>query len=235
MEVGGWEVFDVVFDAHFVEDLEELGSGGQGDSLFAMNIGPESVGAVLGRVPVEDDEDAFFGVGGEFLDEAIDVAGGVEDVGAEDDVGGLGLGFFPSGFDEGGVLDVVVGGFFAEGLGHGGGGFDGDDVAAFEGEGEGESAGAGADVYEGVVGLDFVGEAVEEGVVGAVGVVAEGDGHAVPVVVVGVGLVAESFGLGVFGLDGFEPGLGRFVHGVVVPFWVGVHPHLNLPPSRGKR
>ena len=52
-------------------------------------------------------------------------------------------------------------------------------------------------------------EAVEEGVVGTVGVGAEADGHAVPVVVVGVGLVAEAFGLGVFGLDHGEPFFGR--------------------------
>ena len=64
VEFGGWEVFDVVVDAHFVEDFEELGRGWQGESGFAVNVRPESVGAVLGRVPVEDDEDAFTGVVG---------------------------------------------------------------------------------------------------------------------------------------------------------------------------
>ena len=211
-ELGSWEVFHVVGDAHFVEDFQELGRGGQGESRFAVNVRPESVGAVLGRVPMEDDEDAFGGVLGEFLDEAIDVAGGVDDVGAQDDLGGLSPGVFPGGFDEGDVWDVVGAGFFPKGLGHGWGGFHGGDVAASEGEGEGESSRSGADVDEGVVGLDFAGEAVEEGVVGAVGVGAEADGHAVPVVVVGIGLVAESFGLGVFDEDLVEPGLGGGDH-----------------------
>lgn len=41
-------------------------------------------------------------------------------------------------------------------------------------------------------------------------------GHAVPVVVVRVGLVAEAFGLGVFGLDQVEPFFGgvRGGHGL---------------------
>ena len=111
-------------------------------------------------------------------------------MGAEDEVGGVGLGIFPSCFDEVDVLDVVVTGFFEEGLGHGGGRLDGGQVTAAEGEGEGQTTGAGADVDEGMVGLDFEGEAVQKGVVGAVGVGTEADGHAVPVVVVGVGLVA---------------------------------------------
>lgn len=102
---------------------------------------------------MEDDEDAFQGVGGQFSDKLIYVTGGVGDVGAEDEVGGLGLGVFPGRFDEVDVLDVVVAGFFKEGLGHGGGGFDGGDVFASEGEGEGQTAGAGADVDEGVAGL----------------------------------------------------------------------------------
>ena len=59
---GGWEVFDVVGEAHFVEDSEKLGRGGKGDAFFAVNVGPESISAVLGRVPVEDDEDAFLRV-----------------------------------------------------------------------------------------------------------------------------------------------------------------------------
>ena len=109
-------------------------------------------------------------------------------------------------------------GFFKEGLGHGGGRFDGGQVTAAEGEGEGKTTGAGADVDESVVGLDFEGEAIEKGVVGAVGVGAEADGHAVPVVVVGVGLVAEAFGLGVFGLDHGEP----FFSGVGSRHWIGV-------------
>ena len=58
------------------------------------------------------------------------------------------------------------------------------------------------------MGFDFEGEAIQQGVVGTVGVGAEADGHAVPVVVVGVGLVAEAFGLGVFGLDHGEPFIG---------------------------
>ena len=216
VEFGGWQVFDVIGDAHFVEDFQELGTGGQGESSFAVNVGPEAVCAVLGRVPVEDDEDAFLGVVGELSDKLVYVAGGVDNVGAEDDVGGPDFSVFPHGLDEGDVFDVVGGGFFPEGFDHGGGGFDGGDVLATEGEGEGEATGAGADVDEGVVGLDFAGEAVEEGVVGAVGIGAEADGHAVPVVVVGVGLVAETFGLGVFSADHCEPILGGFRggHGV---------------------
>ena len=186
--------------------------GGQGDAFFAVDVGPEGVGAVLGRVPVEDDEDAFFCVVGEFLDEGVDVSDGIDDVGAEDEVGGLDCRVFPGGLDEGDVLDVVAAGFLQECTSHGGGGFDGGDVAATEGEGEGEAAGAGAGVDEGLMGLDERGEAVEEGIVGAVGVGAEADGHAVPVVVVGVGLVAETFGLGVFGEDLVQPVLGGWDH-----------------------
>ena len=133
-------------------------------------------------------------------------------MGAEDDVGGVGCGVFPGGLYEGDVLDVVVLRFLKERSSHGGGGFDGGDVTATEGEGEGEAAGAGADVDEGVIWPDFTGEAVEEGVVGAVGVGAEADSHAVPVVVVGVGLVAEAFGLSVFGEDLIEPVLGGWDH-----------------------
>ena len=233
VEFGDWEVFDVVGDAHFVEDFYELGSGGKGDSSFAVNVGPEPVGAVLGRVPVEDDEDAFSGVVGELLDELVHSSGGVDDVGAEDDFCGLDFGVFPGGLDEGDVLNVVGSGFLKERAGHGGGGLHGGDVAASEGEGEGESAGAGADVDEGILGLDFTCESVEEGVVGAVGIGAEADGHAVPVVVVGIGLVAESFGLGVFGEDGLEPFLGGFRCGQWCSAFRGVvHPHPNLPPSR---
>ena len=107
-------------------------------------------------------------------------------------------------------MDVVGLGFFEEGLGHGGGRLDGGYVAAAEGEGVGPAGrGQRSDIYEGLVGFDFEGEAVEEGVVGTVGVGAEADGHAVPVVVVGVGLVAETLGLGVFGLDHGEPFFGR--------------------------
>ena len=50
---------------------------------------------MLGRVPEEDDEDAFEGVGGQLIDEPVYAPSGIEDVGAEDEVGGLGLGVFP--------------------------------------------------------------------------------------------------------------------------------------------
>ena len=39
-EIGGWQVFDVGRDAHFVEEFQELGGGGQGEPGFAVNVGP---------------------------------------------------------------------------------------------------------------------------------------------------------------------------------------------------
>ena len=40
VEFGGWQVFDVGGDAHFVQEFQELGSGGQGEPGFAVNVGP---------------------------------------------------------------------------------------------------------------------------------------------------------------------------------------------------
>ena len=40
VEFGGWQVFDVGCDAHFVEEFQELGGGRQGEPGFAVNVGP---------------------------------------------------------------------------------------------------------------------------------------------------------------------------------------------------
>ena len=40
VEFGGWQVFDVGGDAHFVEELQQLGGGRQGEPGFAVNVGP---------------------------------------------------------------------------------------------------------------------------------------------------------------------------------------------------
>ena len=39
-EFGGWEVFDMGGDTHFVEEFQQQGGRRQGETLFAVNVGP---------------------------------------------------------------------------------------------------------------------------------------------------------------------------------------------------
>ena len=208
----GRQHLDIRVDALLPKDLDEVWQARELETLLLINALPKGPRAGDGRVCEKDDDDALTRMLFQLPHEGDDLRDGVHDVGAEDDVRRLDLGFLPCGGDEADLVrDAGLSRGVLEVARHALRGFDGGDMGTPLGEGDGETTAARTDVQERLVGLDVASDGLELRLLrdGGRGGGTEAPREGTPLVT--LGQVTDAVRLRVLGLDHAPPALGGVV------------------------